>query len=79
MFSYNLGATYLSTNLIFHSCMKHLVIDYHFVRDLVQSSKLHVAHVSSGDQLVDALTKSLFWPRLISLCNKISIVSSTPS
>ena len=86
MFSSNLGATYLSTNPIFHSRIKHLAIDYHFVRDLVQSSQLRVAHVSAGDQLADALTKlsdaltkSLSWPRLLFLYNKIGVISSTPS
>ena len=79
LFSDNLGATYLFTNPIFHSCMKHFAIDYHFVHDLVQSSKLLAAHVSAGDQLVDVLTKSLSHTRLLSLCNKISIVSGTPS
>ena len=41
LFSDNLGATYLSSNPIFHSRMKYLTIDYHFVSDLVQSSELH--------------------------------------
>ena len=44
--------------------MKHFAIDYYFVGDLVQSSELHVVHVSVGDQLVDALIKSLSWPCL---------------
>ena len=79
MFSENLGATYLSTNPIFHSRIKHLMIDYHFLRDLVQSSKLRVAYVSASDQLVDGLTKSLSLPCLLSLYNKIGVVSSTPS
>ncbi|KAG6536646.1 hypothetical protein ZIOFF_001704 [Zingiber officinale] len=35
LFTDNLGVTYLSVNLVFHSRMKHLAIDYHFVRDLV--------------------------------------------
>lgn len=35
IFSDNLGATYLCVNPIFHSRMKHLAIDYHFVCDLV--------------------------------------------
>ena len=59
--------------------MKHLAIDYHFIRDLVLSSKLCVVHVSAGNQLVDALTKSLSRPRLFSLCNKIGVISGTPS
>ena len=49
LFSNNLDATYLSVNPVFHSRMKHLMIDYHFVCDLVQSSKLRVVHVSTGN------------------------------
>ena len=79
LISDNLGATYLSTNLVFHSRMKHLAIDYHFVYDLVQSSELGVVHVPAGDQLVDALTKFLSCPPFLSLCNKIDVISSTPS
>ena len=79
MFSNNFGVTYLFANPIFHSRMKHLAIHYHFDRDLVQSSKLRVTHVCIGDQLADALIKSLSWPRLLSLCNKIGVVFSTPS
>ena len=59
--------------------MKYLAIDYHFVRDLVQSSKLRVAYVSTGDQLAYALTKSLSRSHLLSLCNKIGVVAGTPS
>ena len=35
IFSDNIGPTYLCANPVFHSRMKHLAIDYHFVRDLV--------------------------------------------
>ena len=59
--------------------MKHLEIDYHFVCDLVQSSKLRVVHVFANDQLANALAKSLSRSRLFYLCNKISVISSTPS
>ena len=79
LFSDNLGATYLFANYVFHSHMKHLAIDYHFFNDLVQLFELHVARVSTSDQLVDAITKSLSRPRLLSLCNKIGVVFSTPS
>ena len=79
LFSNNLGATYLSTNPIFHSRMKHLAIDYHFVRDLVQFSEQHVVYVSVGDQLADTLTKSLSRTHLFYLCNKICVIYGTPS
>jgi hypothetical protein len=39
--------------------MKHVAIDYHFLRDQVQTGVLRVAHVSSADQLADLLTKPL--------------------
>ncbi|GJV98433.1 retrovirus-related pol polyprotein from transposon TNT 1-94 [Tanacetum coccineum] len=36
----NLGATYLSPNLIFHTRTKHVEIDYHFVREKVAQGDL---------------------------------------
>ena len=75
----NLSSTYLFANLVFHSCMKHLAIDYHFVCDLVKSFELCVVHVSTSDKLVDALTKFLSRSRLFFLCNKIGVISRTPS
>ena len=67
LFSDNLGATYLSTNLVFHSRMKHLAIDYHFVFDLVHLSELRVVHIFASDQLVVGLIKPLSRSRLFSL------------
>ncbi|XP_021775485.1 uncharacterized protein LOC110739327 [Chenopodium quinoa] len=55
----NAGATYVSANPVFHSKMKHLGLDYHFVRENVQSGKLRVSYISTNDQLADALTKPL--------------------
>ncbi|KAL8124216.1 hypothetical protein AgCh_012014 [Apium graveolens] len=43
----NIGATYLSANPVFHSRMKHLTLDYHFVRQQVQAGKLKVCYIST--------------------------------
>ena len=59
IFCDNVGASQLCYNLVFHSQMKHVAIDFYFIRDRVQSGALRVAHVSSINQLVDALTKPL--------------------
>lgn len=59
--------------------MKHIDIDFHFIRDKVQNGKLRVYHVSSEHQLVDALTKPLSHQRLQSFCFKISVLSLIPS
>ncbi|KAK0579771.1 hypothetical protein LWI29_031125 [Acer saccharum] len=55
----NVGATYVCTNPIFHSRMKHVAIDFFFARDQVARHQLRVAHVKMKDQLADSLTKAL--------------------
>lgn len=75
----NIGATYLSANPVFHSRMKHIAIDFHFVRGQVQNGILRVAHVSSKDQLADGLTKPLSRTRFQELRNKIGVTGLPPS
>ena len=75
----NIGATYLCSNPIFHSRMKHVTIAYHFIRDQVQAGALRVTHVSSVDHLADALTKPLPRRRFQDLRDKIGVSSGTPS
>ncbi|KAJ7006845.1 hypothetical protein NC653_006029 [Populus alba x Populus x berolinensis] len=45
----NISAISLASNPVFHSRMKHLQIDYHFVRERVITDDLLVQHVSSTD------------------------------
>ena len=71
----NVGATQLSSNPIFYSRIKHVAIDYHFLRDQVQSGALQVAHVSSTDQLADLLTKPLPRSQFQNLRDKIRLTT----
>jgi len=75
----NKGATYLCANPMFHSRMKHLALDYHFVRNHVQAGNICVSHIHSSDQLADALTKPLPRPRFQTLCVKIGLATPRPS
>ena len=69
----NIGATYLCSNPVFYSRMKHIAIDFHFVREKVQSRKLYVSHVAFVDQLVDSLTKLLSRTRFSLIRSKIGV------
>ena len=55
----NAGATYVCADPVFHSKMKHIALDYHFVRENVQKGHLRVAYISTKAQLADVLTKPL--------------------
>ena len=48
----NIDVTCFLVNPTFHSKMKHIEIDYHFVHD-------HVSYVSMKDKLVDIPTKPM--------------------
>ena len=75
----NVGATYLNANPVFHSRMKHLALDFHFVRNNLQSGALRIQHVSTRDQLADALTKPLARSRFQELMSKIGVINLPPS
>ena len=58
--------------------MKHLELDFHFVREKVSVGLLQVLHVSSLDQLADLLTKPLSRARFLLLRDKLcTIMDST--
>lgn len=71
----NLGATYLSANPVFHSCMKHLALAFHFICEQVQTGELRVTHVPTNDQLADGLTKPLNRIKFEMLMSKIGLTS----
>jgi hypothetical protein len=53
-----MGAKYLSSNPVSHGRMKHVEIDYHFVRDRVLQKLLDIRFISTEDQVEDYLNFS---------------------
>ncbi|GMJ12513.1 hypothetical protein HRI_004920500 [Hibiscus trionum] len=53
--------------------MKHLTLDYFFVRDLVVAGSLLVHHITSKAQIADTLTKPLGRNLFIHFRSKIGV------
>jgi hypothetical protein len=58
----NLRVKYLSSNPIFYGGMKHIEVNYHFVRDQIMKRLLDVRFISTYDQIADGFTKPLPHP-----------------
>jgi hypothetical protein len=74
----NIGATYLSTNPIFHRRMKHAEVDYHFIQEQVSRRQLEVRPISSKDQVTYVMTKPLPLPLFSKFHGNLNVVSPSP-
>ncbi|KAM2478675.1 hypothetical protein PS1_002490 [Malus domestica] len=61
----NMSAIALSANLVFHSRIKHLNTDHHFVRERVHEGDLEVLYIPTEEQTADVLTKGLHSPSFV--------------
>ena|ERR1044072_5178159 len=59
LFCDNMSAIHLSNNPALHERSKHIDVDYHYIRELVQTGIIKLVHVKSQHQLADTFTKAL--------------------
>lgn len=57
LFCDNMGARALALNPVFHARAKHIELNYHYIRDLVQATTVDVEFIASSLQLADVFTK----------------------
>jgi hypothetical protein len=69
-----MGAKYLAANPIFYGRIKHVEVDYHFVRDHVTKKLLDVRFISTDDQVTDGFTKALPQRRLLEFQRNLNLI-----
>jgi hypothetical protein len=69
-----MGAKYLASNPIFHESMKHIEVEYHFVRNRVTKKLLDVRFISTDDQVADGFTKALPQRRLFKFQRNLNLI-----
>lgn len=67
----NVSTISLTHNIVSRAYTKHVEIDYHFVREKVLRKDIFICYISSDDQLVDLLTKSLLSSIFLQLRDKL--------
>lgn len=55
----NASAIFLANDPVFHARSKHIELRHFFLRDLVQSGRLHMCHIHTTKNPADIFTKAL--------------------
>jgi hypothetical protein len=71
----NIGATYLTSNPLYHARTKYIEINYHFVCDKVALHLLDVRFIFGKDQITNILTKPLVAHKFSTLKSNLNVNS----
>lgn len=69
----NISALSIASNPIYQACMRHIEVDYHYVREKVVRKKVEVGYMATTYQLADLLTKGLSMSRFSYLHSKLPV------
>ena len=68
------GALALAQNPVFHPRSKHIAIQYHFTRELVQANQIAISYIPTKAMVADALTKALPRPQHVILTQMMGVL-----
>ena len=77
IFCDNQGAKALAKDNAYHACTKHIDMQYHFVREVVEANKITVIYTPTDDMLADIFTKPLAHTKFEKFCTMLGL-RSTP-
>ena len=69
----NMSAIALSANPVYHSRIKHLGTNYHFVRERVHKGDLMIEYLPTDEQTADVLTKGLHSHTFARHCSNLKL------
>jgi hypothetical protein len=61
---------------VFHDKSKHIEINYHYIRDMVQRKVVHVQYISTHEQVADVFNKPLSRTKLEYFCERLGLVEN---
>ena len=53
------NALHIARNLAFHSRAKHIGVQYHYVREIVDKGNAYMKKIQTTNKLVDVMTKAI--------------------
>jgi hypothetical protein len=72
----NQSCVKLSENPVFHDKSKHIKINNHYIRDMVQRKVVHVQYLPTHEQIANIFTKLLAKTKFEYFCERLGLVEN---
>ena len=74
MYCDNQSAIQVASNPIFHAKTKHIEMDVHYIKDLVQENIVNLQFCPSEDKKTNIFTKSMLEAKFLKLWGMLSMI-----